>query len=278
MLDVVPLFAQLRESLATALQDASSQDQALEALDAWEAELDASEPLLSSIEQASIRAHLGGVLFVEATELPEDKSLSLADPDYSPFFDMPFTEAIEYFRKKEILSPEEYERLTQAAKSNAFTARRLLSEYLRKTAHGALLRSLETGSTFADFAETLRSSATALGMEPEHTGYLRTVYQTNILAAYGEGKRQAALSPVVAKAKPYVVRLAIGDGRTRDNHIRAHGHAALKDSALGASFMSLWGFQCRCSFFSVSEDEAIARGYTLTDTMPDGAGPDPDFG
>ncbi|AKF08879.1 phage minor head protein [Sandaracinus amylolyticus] len=170
---------------------------------------------------------------------------------------MPFLEAIEEFIRRGtieggglgILTPEEFYALSDAYRTRAFTASRLLTEELVRRAYDALVAALEQGGTLRDFARALGAGEVVAG--PGSTGYLETVFRTNIQGAYGAGRyrqiKAIASDPDLAAARPYVEYRTAGDNRVRPAHVALDRTVYRVDSAAWERIAPPNGFNCRCS-------------------------------
>ncbi len=146
--------------------------------------------------------------------MPEAGTRALAVTPRATFLSLPFQEAIDDFRRRGIVTPEQWRAMDAAARTRAFTATLLATDSLRDTAHAQIARALEDGTTLREFAAALRSGEASLGVTPSDPAYLETVFRTNIATAYSAGRVQQMGSPAVLAARPYVQIRAIIDGRT----------------------------------------------------------------
>ncbi|MEQ8959780.1 MAG: phage minor head protein, partial [Coleofasciculus sp. C2-GNP5-27] len=263
------LFRDFREDLIERLSSGDETELA-DVLDAWEASILESEDFEQSAYETILKSKLAGLLFVHSEEL---KDVKLAGEISNAFLHMDFREALEYFLSKNIISPDEWDRLTDAAKDGAFTARRLLAESLRETAATQIQQSIDNNGDLASFIEAVRAEEETLGIAPSDDSYLRTVYETNISVAYNRGKEEA-LTERIRRRRPYIVRRATIDTRVRDNHKEAHNVAVRSNGPLASLWSRSWGFRCRCSFLTMTEEQVKERGYTIIEEKPDNMGPD----
>lgn len=252
------LFSELRTELAEAIDGADTLEQVKERLAQWIPAKDFG----SQIEQINIHAALGGILFVAAIE---EKTIELAETGAEAFFNMAPEEAIAFFKSKKILTPEQFDALSAELRQQAFTARNLMSQRLRKVAFERLLQALKDGKPLKDFVAELRNAESRLGVEPAQDHYVENIFRTNTMQAYTEGKRQAAYSPALKAARPYILYRAIQDPRTRKSHLAIHNKAVLKDKN---PTLPPFHYNCRCSFLSVSEEQIKERGIEILEDLP----------
>lgn len=195
-----------------------------------------------------------GRLMVFQTELGDRKRI-LAPRVRPPFLDMPWDDAVALFRAKGIVPPDEFDAMTQEARTDAFSGARLVTENLRDRAKEALARSLETGGTFEDFSRAMLTDGVTLGAGPGDISYLDTVFRTNVLGAYGRGRLAAITDPVVLAARPFVQYRTANDARVREDHAQIEG--AIFDASLGSwrKLAPPLGFNCRCSIVTLSSED-----------------------
>lgn len=244
------------------------------------AETAASDTAITeSLYQASLQADMAGQLFVRTVEVPEatsDRALA-APTSRNAFLSMPFDEAIEYFRSRDLLSPEAFAALTDAAKMQAFTASQLATERLRAFAQHKLYESLDRGGTLERFAAQLRSEEVSLGVTPSDPYYVENVYRTNVATAYGAGRYRQITSPAVQAARSLVEYRTAGDARVRPNHARLNGLVFRQSDPRWPMFAPPNGYQCRCSIVLRRTSDVDPRRIVDAATLGPEYLPDPGF-
>lgn len=201
---------------------------------------------------------MAGNLFVRDIEAAPAQ-LSLSDVRVGPegsFLELRFEEAVALFAERHVLPPDEFYRLLGDLRARAFTAKLLATDRLRVVAYERLLQALEGGGDFDSFALAIASEEVSLGVEPSSHGYLRTVFDTNVVSAYSAGRDRQLTEPVVIEVLPYRVYQAVLDARTRPSH------AALNGKVWDARVTDEWrkfqgpnGFNCRCMCVSAAEGD-----------------------
>jgi SPP1 gp7 family putative phage head morphogenesis protein len=253
---------------------ASSPDQVSMLLSEWAERAEHDNEIALSLYRAQLHADMGGQLFVRTVEVPEAGGpVELADGGSAPaFLRMPFREAIEAFLRRRIVDPEVFEAMSAAAKLRAFTATRLAARGLIDRARELLARALREGGTLRDFQREL--DVDDLGVTAASSGYLETVYRTNVQMAYGQGRLTQLEHPDVVTARPLVQYRTAGDNRVRP------AHAALDRVVFDRSRDSGWrryapplGYNCRCAMVTLRElgDERTTHSGDLD------VGPDPEW-
>lgn len=243
----------VRDELAAVIE-ASDLGNIDERLRKWEAS-QATPQLAYDLAMPSIMADLAGQLFVRTIEVP-DSTRKLADIEITPFLDMPFAQAVEFFRNK---FPEDGgEKLDFLL--NAYVKRggrdsRLLLSRLAETARENLTATLQNGGTFQDFANAIREGSAGLGIEPPTHGYIQLVHRTQVQTAYGAGRFKQLTNPAVTEVRPYVEYRTVRDERVRDEHAELDGLQFDARSSAWHDIAPPNGFNCRCGMVSLDESE-----------------------
>lgn len=98
--------------------------------------------------------------------------------------------------------------------------------------------------------------AVELGVDRNH--YTETVVRTNLASALGQGRVDAIAS--IALPGDVVVYQAIGDDRTRPEHLHLDGRVFEAGSRLHLQYAPPLGFNCRCTIRWYTASEAKRRG------------------
>jgi SPP1 gp7 family putative phage head morphogenesis protein len=172
---------------------------------------------------------------------------------------LPFEQAIETFRDRLPLPPEEYARLADDARARAFTVGGVASDDLIADVYAGIERALAEGTTFEEFRQNLgeRLEKAWGGDEPWR---LSTVFQTNVQSAYQAGHYKQMTDPDVLAARPIWRYDAVNDGRTRPSHRALDGMTAGADDPIWDTHYPPNGFNCRCSVITLSPEQVEERG------------------
>lgn len=263
--------------LAGALSGAKSPADMDAGVDVWAAEVERDVPVATLLYESGLRAWMAAQLLVRSVEsdgVQASRGLVLGRRDEVSFLSLPFEDAIQFFRDKSIITPEEFRLLQDRFRAGGFTAVRLASEALRARAKAAILAALQGGATVDETIRRIREDSLALGIEPETHGYLATVVRTNIATAYGHGRLQAMADPVVRTLRPYWQYLSAGDSRVRPAHRELHGKVFAADDEAATHYFPPLGFNCRCTMVTLSQRQVDARGLAVTTGRIDGVTPD----
>lgn len=118
-----------------------------------------------------------------------------ADPDR-------FDAAVEAFRKRVPVDRESWDLLTTQQRERAFTVSRVTEGRVLQSTFDAIDRAVAEGSTLQDFKDSVAADLIE-SWGGEIPGRLETIFRTNVMGAYGEGRHAIMSSPTVKQARPY---------------------------------------------------------------------------
>ena len=266
-----------RDEIVTLASTAQNEAAFQAGLRDWQHRHESDDRFADVVFQSAAMAWMAGNLFVRDVEVAQ-REVKLADVSVGAdgaFLAMDFEAAIGLFRARNVVPPEAFFEALEEMRARAFTATRLTSQHVREVAYDKLLEALAGEGDFDAFARAVRDAEVTLGIEPQSHGYLRTVFDTNVVSAYSAGRDVQLADEDVIEALPYRVYRAVIDARTRPTH------AALDGKAWDARLTGEWrsyqgpnGFNCRCMV--VSDDEhpgeaALSRSATHPDPSFAGA-------
>lgn len=178
-------------------------------------------------------------------------------------FDVPFDEAIKWGRERISVMPDVYyDTLPQQARSRAFTVSGLSSLDQTQGVLDSLDRAMADGKTFADWRKMQTAETLALGRDR-----LDNIFRTAVQTHYNIGRYQ---QQEANKAhRPYRMYDAINDGRTRPHHKALDNFIAPIDDPIWRKIYPPNGLRCRCSTLTLTEKQAMQRGYK-PGTLPAG--------
>ena len=164
------------------------------------------------------------------------------------FASRPLDDAIRSFVQLEVLSEDAFEKLTEAAKRQAFTVARLAREELVRDVKRELLRQLAVGADLRTFRKFMNARLVAAGWVPANPSHVETIFRTNVVRAYNGGRVRQMTQPSVLKARPFWQILTANDGspRQRPNHRKAHGRVLRADDEFWQKAFPPFGYNCRC--------------------------------
>lgn len=268
MLEALPLASAWIDSLSEAL--------AFGKLDQWGQSVAEDPGFAALLYRTILTADMGGQLFVRQVEVPESlpRKAALARVDPTAFFALPFEEAIASFLERRLISPDEYRRLSDAARARAFSVSRMTSDELVKRVRDVLGRSLEDGGDYRDFVRRVRDGEVDLGISPTAPGYLENIFRTNTQSSYGAGRLRQMTDPAVVAARPFVEYRTARDSRVRASHAALDGVVFRQEDAGWHRLNPPLGFQCRCAAVTRRADQVDMSRVVDPATVES---PDPSF-
>jgi SPP1 gp7 family putative phage head morphogenesis protein len=174
-------------------------------------------------------------------------------------FGLPPEEAVRYLQSKGLRITFNWAEMLDEAHARAFTVAKAMRLDVLRDIRKGVLDALINGKTLRQFEQELTPLLQAKGWwgkqiivdgqgqaQPVQLGSprrLKTIYQTNLQSAYMAGRQKAQLE---ADAFPYLMYVAVMDGRTRPSHAALNGKIWRKDDPVWASIYPPNGFNCRC--------------------------------
>lgn len=258
---------------------AKSDSDAIKRATAWAVGIEDDDAFAALLSETTARTYLAGQLMVRAIELAEDagapgtvsligsRSESARDAR-DAFLALPYEEALAFFRDKRVITPAEFDALTDRFKTGGFVARQLASERLQRVAKDSIESLLAQGLTIPDVVRAIRAAEApevqALGIAPSSASYLDNVVRTNIASSYGAGRFDAMEDPAVMALRPYRQQWTAGDQRVRPGHAALHALVFDARGPLAARYAPPLFYMCRCSQTTLSERQLKARGLSVT--------------
>jgi hypothetical protein len=222
--------------------------------------------------ESNVMAAMTGALMVIEGE-PDAPPVTFARGDTpgddEPFVHLPWTEAVEQFRKRGRVSEQDFARLVRDAVVQSEEQRRLLLEHVQESAYRHLAEVITNGGDYSDFATSVQDDAAALGISVKDDHYLRMVFRTNVAGAYSGGRDIASKDPAVLSERPIAQFLPINDMFTRPEHREYGERNGGGFYVIGSAEWELvrpppqgspWN--CRCGWTTHTLAAARALGYT----------------
>lgn len=221
---------------------------------------------------------MAGQLMVRSSET--SRIVLSADTESLAFLDRPWIEALDEFRARGVVKPDELRRLLAIYAQRSVEARELLLRRVQRVVREKLEAAIAEGRTIDQWVDDLESERETLGITLDDPAYLETVFRTNVQSAYGAGRFRALTDPDVQSRRPYVQYRTVGDAFVRPSHALLDGKIYKVDDPTWHVIAPPNGFNCRCSTISLSEDayqEERASGRGISRKIPKGAEPDEGF-
>jgi hypothetical protein len=266
----------VREALADAVAGAKNPSDMRRRVKFALQKFEADGALAAVAFESSVKADLAGQLMVHAYEA-RDLAIEL-DAEAAPtFLNLPFEDAIEAFRRRGIIAPDEFSRLLRDHQERSETVRALMLEQLQERTIRDLDRAIAEGRTFRQWAADMAETGDALGIGEMDHAYLDNVFRTNVMTAYGAGRERAITDPDVMAVRPYWQYRTVDDGvaplgRVRPNHAALHMLVFRTGNPATDVLRPPGGFSCRCSSVTLARDEVNEAD--VWETVPPGGEPD----
>ena len=175
---------------------------------------------------------------------------------------MTLSQAIQFARSRKVLLPAEYYSLDLTTRQYASTVSYLAGLDQIESVLSSAYKVLESGGTFADFQKLVDESGIELS-----EAHLDNVFRTNIQNAYARGKWSHQQQN--KDKRPYLEYMAINDSRVRPSHLALDGVIRHIDDPFWQKYYVPNGFRCRCTTTAITEKQAIRKGITSDDDLPD---------
>lgn len=187
----------------------------------------------------------------------------LGEPE-EPILRFPLIDkAVESLSKKGILTREQFDQVSDAARLRAFTVSGELTEDAIAGMRDILADTIREGASLRSFADKFEQQLEDVVLPP---GRLETIYRTNVQAAYRDGFEALASDPIVSDVFPYQEYHAIHDGRVREEHLQLESlglngtNIYRRDDPMWDYFTPPWDFNCRCGVNLLTVEAAASRG------------------
>lgn len=167
--------------------------------------------------------------------------------------DLDFTAVVAKIKNRVAVKKYYFEELPQAVRSLSFTVANLETLRQIQIVQRSLENALEKGQSFESWKSNLDVSV----IRSLSNARLETVYRTNVASVYNQSTRYNALTSDVT---PYMMYDAVGDERTRPEHMELDGIVKKADSRFWDKFTPPLGYNCRCALIPMEKEDAQSRG------------------
>jgi len=259
----------IEKSLAETIRSASSFDNILS--DLYSTRLEIAAAIEEDIAIAIFNSHLLGRAQISAEvrnehdHEPRARAGILAAVVLETAFEpLPFDEAIDFWRGKTSVSPQEFAAMTQAARQKAFSIADGASKLIRDEIRDYIDQALTEGLTLGEFQSNAARLLDAAGITARAPHYWETVYRTNLATSYQVGRWRQMNDPAVRAARPYLRYVSARLPTSRPSHVEKHGLVYPTDHAFWTRWYPPNGFNCKCTVMSVSESLLDRRGWEVS--------------
>lgn len=194
------------------------------------------------------------------------EGVAAVGPGASPtFVTRPFTEAIDDFLGRKVLSKSAFEQLGAEAKRKSFTVAGLAKKDMLSAVHDEMVKTIAGGDSMRDFRSQLAERFESRGWTPLNDSHAELVFRNASQGAYARGRDVQMNQPEVLAARPFRQIFGVDDDRARDAHAAAHGVVLRADDPFWETAALPWGHSCRCRAVSRSQADLERLGLTVSE-------------
>ncbi|RFB91775.1 hypothetical protein B5K08_15875 [Rhizobium leguminosarum bv. trifolii] len=185
--------------------------------------------------------------------------------------DLPFDEAIAFFRQKVSTPTESWRDVWDAAHSKMFMVAGANSKALVDDFKGAIAKALEQGTTLDDFRKDFDAIVKTHGWsyKGERGWRTKTIFETNLRTAYAAGRYSQMSEPDTLATFPYWQYHHSGAIHPRLQHKAWDGLCLAADDPFWKTAYPPNGFGCGCFVTPVSRPGLRRLGKAGPDRSPD---------
>lgn len=184
---------------------------------------------------------------------------------------LPFDEAIRFFRQKVNLPTKTWDELWQGMHARAFVSAGAVKSELLADLRGAVDKAIEKGTTLAEFRKDFDALVKRHGWAYKGGRGWRTrvIYETNLRTAYQAGRYRQMTDPDVLAARPWW-EYRHGDSiHPRELHLSWDRKVLAADDPWWKTHYPMNGWGCKCKVFALSPRDLARLGKKGPDTAPE---------
>ena len=184
--------------------------------------------------------------------------------------DLPFEEAIAFFRRKARVPTAHWTDVWRTAHSHSFMVAGAASDALLKDFQDAIQQALDKGTTLEEFRRQFDQIVDKHGWAYNGTPGWRSriIYETNLSTAYSAGRYAQLNDPGVMRAFPYWTYVHGDSQHPRPQHLAWNGMTLRADDPFWQSHYPPNGWRCSCRVSATSEADLARRGKSGPDAAP----------
>lgn len=188
---------------------------------------------------------------------------------------LPFDEAIDYFKQKINLPSERWTDLWEGMHSRGFVVAGAMKADILTDFRDAIDKAISKGTSIQEFRKDFDSIVSKNGWSYKGERGWRTgvIFNTNLTVAYAAGRYKQMTDPDVLDAFPYWRYRTMDDGRVRPEHAAWNNLILLSDDPFWQTHYPPNGWGCRCEV-EVASGRDLAKlkksGEAITKAPQDG--------
>lgn len=199
---------------------------------------------------------------------------------------LPFTEQIDFFRRKLNLPSDRWDDIQRSAHDRGFIVAGAQKADLLQDMKDAVDRAIADGTTLerfrADFEEIVARNGwhgwTGEDSEAGRAWRTRTIYMTNLATSYSAGRLRQLRDPDLKRLRPYwLYKHSDSVLHPRPLHVSWNGLTLPAEHPWFKTHYPPNGWGCQCRVIAVSRAQAVRMGGRIAEAAPDD-GEDPKTG
>lgn len=175
---------------------------------------------------------------------------------------LPYTEAVEYLKKRDVIKKVDYNNLSDKMKFRAFTASRINDGKLLEKLNAEMIANIHDGKGLKDFLSLTKTDILdKIGMGPNQGWYWETVYRTNVQTAYNVGRAMG-----FEEDKPLALEfIGIDDARQTDVCHSLMGIVRPYDDPFWENHFPPLHFNCRSTVRAIYDEDELPEEWSKLD-------------
>lgn len=184
--------------------------------------------------------------------------------------DLPFAEAIAFFRGKANVNTQGWTDVWQEAHSRSFMVAGAATDSLVQDFRDEIAKAIEQGTTLADFRKAFAAIVDKHGWSYVGGAGWRTriIYETNLSTAYSAGRYAQQTEPDTLAVYPFWQYVHSGSQHPRLNHLAWNGLVLRADDPWWSTHYPPNGWKCGCRVRPLSARGLERRGATVGTAPP----------
>lgn len=212
--------------------------------------------------EARLRAQMLGHL--SAAEEAEGRSVN----ENLSFAKIPFTEALDAFKARQLVTQDEFREMDEQARRGAFYMAGLQQRQALEAVHAELAKVMAEGGGRREWRQRADALFDDLGLSRETPRQLDLVYTNACQGAWNDGRYAQMSSERMLRRRPYWQYRTAGDNAVRLAHQAMHKRVFPADSEVWRIWWPQNGHGCRCKTRSLSWRDVQRLGLTVETEMP----------
>lgn len=170
-----------------------------------------------------------------------------------------FTGSVSLQRRLLDISAADLERLAATLEAPALRIMAKSSALIERRLRQVVADAIESGAHVKEGTRLIANEFSNLGIVPENSFTIETIFRTQTMLAYGAGKADVEKSADVQEILWGYKYVTVGDDRVRPSHAVLDGVTLPKDDEFWTRFYPPNGWNCRCQAIALFSPEETIR-------------------